>query len=63
MRRVYLWTLEGRVHIPVRKNAVDELVASAVSFSPASKVTYLTFNPIAVLAQHPTDTPCLVVVV
>lgn len=49
--------------VPISKNTCNELCLSALTLGSASEVIYLSFNAIAVLAQHPTDKPCLVVVV
>ena len=48
---------------PVSKNTCHELSLGSLTLGSASEVRYLSFNAIAVLAQHPTDKPCLVVVV
>jgi hypothetical protein len=49
--------------IPVSKDAGYELSLGTLTLGSTGEVTYLSFNTIAVLAQHPTDKPCLVVVV
>lgn len=63
MGRVNLFTLGFSKAIPVSKDAGNELSLGTLTLGSASKVAYLSFNAIAVLAQHPTDKPCLVVVV
>ncbi len=63
MGRVNLYTRGFSKAVPVSHYAGNELSLGSLTLGSASKVAYLSFNAIAVLAQHPTDKPCLVVVV
>ena len=63
MGRVNLYTRGFSKAVPVSHYAGNELSLGSLTLGSASKVTYLSFNTIAVLAQYPTDKPCLVVVV
>lgn len=63
MGRVRLFSWCFSKAIPVSEDAGYELSLGTLTLGSTSEVTYLPFNAIAVLAQHPTDKSRLVVVV
>ena len=55
-----------RVHLsrlPIRQHRRDELSRRALPAASPRQVEYLSLDAVAIPAQHPTDTTCLVIVV
>ena len=48
---------------PIFQNLIDKIKFRFVTLGSSGKVVNLTFNPVAVATQHPTDESCFVVVV